>query len=106
KPEIIAPAMWVAAPVLPGSESYAQAEALSQIAQAPDYMLNSIARLTDQPDYLLSGLASELWQKAGLPESSRRASADMIRALAEFQLNQSKIVATHYQHVDGTSFAA
>jgi serine protease AprX len=106
KPEIIAPAIWVAAPILPGSEFYERAEALSQIAHAPDYMLDSIARLMAQPDYVLSGLASELWQRAGLPESSRRAHADMIRALVESRLNESKIVATHYQHVDGTSFAA
>ena len=106
KPEIIAPAIWVAAPILPGSEFYEQAEALSQIADAPDYMLDRLARLMAQPDYVLSGLASELWQRAGLPESSRRAPADMIRALVESRLNESKIVATHYQRVDGTSFAA
>lgn len=106
KPEIIAPAIWVAAPILPGSDIYERAEALSQIAHAPDYLLDSIARLMDQPDYVLSGLASELWQKAGLPESSRRAPAERVRALVESRLDDSKIVATHYQHVDGTSFAA
>jgi len=36
KPEILAPAIWVAAPILPGSRFYEQAEALSQIAYAPD----------------------------------------------------------------------
>lgn len=106
KPEIIAPAIWVAAPILPGTGFYDSASALSQIANAPDYMLSSIARLTDQPDYLLSDLASELWQKAGLPDSFRRERPDVIRALAESRLRESKVVATHYQHVDGTSFAA
>lgn len=57
KPEIVAPAMWIAAPILPGTEFYERAEALSQ-----------------------SG--------------------------TEDELKQQKIVATHYQHVDGTSFAA
>jgi serine protease AprX len=106
KPEIIAPAIWVAAPILPGSRFYEQAEALSQIAYAPDYLLSSMARLTDRPDYLLNDLASELWQKAGLPDTFHRERPDVIRALAESRLRESKVVAAHYQHVDGTSFAA
>lgn len=61
KPEIVAPAMWIAAPILPGTDLYYRAEALSQIPAAPD---------------------------------------------AENVLRELKIVATHYQHVDGTSFAA
>lgn len=106
KPEILAPAIWVAAPILPGSSFYERAAALSQIAYAPDYLLGSIARLTDQPDYLLSDLASELWQKAGLPDTVPHERPEVIRALAESKLRESKVVATHYQHVDGTSFAA
>src|SRR4030095_15864245 len=43
KPEIIAPAMWVAAPILPGTASYERAEALSRLAAAPDYQLPSLA---------------------------------------------------------------
>ena len=58
KPEIVAPAMWVAAPILPGTDFYDRAEALSQLAAAEDV------------------------------------------------LRHEKIVAAHYQHVDGTSFAA
>ena len=61
KPELVAPAMWVAAPILPGTNLYDQAEALSQLAAAPH---------------------------------------------VEDELRELKIVATHYQHVDGTSFAA
>ena len=60
KPEIVAPAMWIAAPILPGTGLYRRAEALS--------------RLT----------ANDV----------------------EGVLEQEKIVAAHYQHVDGTSFAA
>ncbi len=92
KPEIIAPAIWVAAPILPGTDSYYQAEALSQLAAAPEY--------------LLKRLAMELEQKAGLPKSIRRASPEEIRATVEALIKERKIVATHYQHVDGTSFAA
>ena len=67
KPEIVAPAMWIAAPILPGTGFYERAEALSRLA-ADD--------------------------------------ATEIRSYVEAALQQQKIVATHYQHVDGTSFAA
>lgn len=66
KPEIVAPAMWVAAPILPGTASYERAEALSSLAN----------------------------------------SDGALRSCVEAALTQEKIVATHYQHVDGTSFAA
>ncbi len=89
KPEIVAPAMWVAAPILPGTRLYERAEALSRLAAAPDYELPSFAR--------------ELQQAAELPTQS---TATMIRSDVETALLQLKIVATHYQHVDGTSFAA
>lgn len=92
KPEVVAPAMWVAAPILPGTTSYERAEALSRLAAAPDYQLPSLAR--------------ELKQTAGLPEQVVNSGAISIRAYIENALAQEKIVATHYQHVDGTSFAA
>ncbi|HEU4388522.1 MAG TPA: S8 family serine peptidase, partial [Blastocatellia bacterium] len=94
KPEIVAPAMWVAAPVLPGTESYSRAEALSQIADSPDYLIRDIAR------------AGELWIRAGLPPDLRSAGVDSIRSEVSRLLKEGKVVAAHYQHVDGTSFAA
>jgi serine protease AprX len=92
KPEIIAPAMWVAAPVLPGTDLYRMAEGLSQVASAPDYQLRGILR--------------QVWREADLPESLLEAEPGTIRAAVETLLSRNKIVATHYQHVDGTSFAA
>jgi serine protease AprX len=65
KPEILAPAMWIAAPILPGTEFYERAETLSRLA----------AGIENRPE-------------------------------VELALQQEKIVAAHYQHVDGTSFAA
>jgi len=87
KPEIVAPAMWVAAPILPGTKDYERAEALSRLAAAADYELPHLAR--------------EL-KVAELPDVD----ATGIRAYVEAALQQEKIVAAHYQHVDGTSFAA
>lgn len=92
KPEIVAPAIWVAAPILPETDSYRRAEALSVIAAAPNYQLQK--------------LVSDLWRDAEWPLSMAAASPTEIRDLAETDIRESKIVATHYQHVDGTSFAA
>lgn len=92
KPEVIAPAMWVAAPILPSTEFYERATALSQLAAAPDYLLNT--------------LVAELWQVAEVSPEFAQAEPELIRSMVEAKLRESKIVATHYQHVDGTSFAA
>jgi serine protease AprX len=92
KPEIVAPAMWVAAPILPGTSFYERAEALSRLSAAVDYELPTVAR--------------ELQNAAELPEQLLNSDANAIRAYVDSALQQLKIVATHYQHVDGTSFAA
>jgi serine protease AprX len=92
KPEIIAPAMFVAAPILPGTADYEAAEILSMLAGAPDYSLRR--------------LLAEYWQKAALAPDALTIETDAARRLIEQALERRKIVATHYQHVDGTSFAA
>jgi serine protease AprX len=92
KPEIVAPAIWVAAPILPNTEAYRQAEALSSLATMPDYRLRIALR--------------HLRHVAGLPASLASADTTTMRAEIERALRERKIVATHYQHVDGTSFAA
>jgi serine protease AprX len=92
KPEIVAPAMWVAAPILPATKLYERAEALSHLAAAVDYQLPALAR--------------ELKDAAELPESVANIDPKGIRAYVDAALHEAKIVAAHYQHVDGTSFAA
>ncbi|MBI4470260.1 MAG: S8 family serine peptidase [Acidobacteria bacterium] len=92
KPEILAPAMWVAAPILPGTPQYKKATILSQLAEAPDY---SIRRLTTQ-----------LWPEAEGIDSLADGRPEAVRAAVESMIQQEKIISAHYQHVDGTSFAA
>lgn len=92
KPEIIAPAMFVAAPILPETEDYQIAETLSLLADAPDYSF----RL----------LLEKHREKAELPLDILSLETDRARKLIEYQLHRRKVVATHYIHVDGTSFAA
>lgn len=92
KPEIIAPAMYVAAPILPETEDYRRAEALSLIANSPDYLFRQT---------FLNN-----WRNAGLPEYILSTAVSTARDIVEQEMIRRKIVATHYQHVDGTSFAA
>ncbi len=92
KPELIAPAMWVAAPILPNTDLYRRAESLSLIVQAPDYQLREVAE--------------RVWPHTGLPESLLHEQPETIRQAAELSLKDDSVVATHYKHVDGTSFAA
>ncbi|REJ75992.1 MAG: serine protease [Acidobacteria bacterium] len=89
KPEVIAPAMYVAAPILPGTDDYRAAEALSALYSAPDY--------------LFAKLLPVLGPIAGIGRESEPAAA---RTEVESHMQTRKIVAAHYQHVDGTSFAA
>ena len=84
--------MWVAAPILPGTAFFEKAEALSLLAAASDYQLHTLSR--------------ELEEKAELPEAIVVSDVAAIRKFVESELKRQKIVAAHYQHVDGTSFAA
>jgi serine protease AprX len=92
KPEIIAPAMWVAAPILPGTPAYARAQALARLSATPDNRL--VAAVRDVGP-----------ETIGLPEANWPG-PDALRAWVDGKLREEKIVAAHYQHVDGTSFAA
>ncbi len=92
KPELIAPAMFVAAPILPGTDSFLRAEILSRLAAAPDYQLPKLWRETEMTAKLFSAMT--------------RLEPQALRSFVDNELNRQKIVAPHYQHVDGTSFAA
>lgn len=93
KPEIIAPAMHIAAPILPETPDYKAAEMLEWIYNAPDWKFGNILY--------------EHWHQADLPERILyQRSREAQREIIERVWQERKTVATHYQHVDGTSFAA
>jgi len=92
KPEIIAPAIWIAAPILPLTDAFKKAEALTELSEAPDYELPALAR--------------KKRNVVQFPESLTLHDPATIRAEVEFLLRENKIISSHYQHVDGTSFAA
>lgn len=92
KPEIVAPAMYVAAPILPGTEDYKAAEILSMLSNAPEYAFRA--------------LLAEYRQGGGLSPDILNLEKREARNLIEYNLRKRNIVAAHYKHVDGTSFAA
>ena len=92
KPEVIAPAMWVAAPILPRTSAWRRAEALARLAATPDHSLAAGVR----------GAAEYIGALGGTDLRT----PDALRAAIDAMLREAKIVAAHYQHVDGTSFAA
>jgi serine protease AprX len=92
KPELIAPGIWVAAPILPETSLYREAEALSKINKLSDQALPDALReqLEDLP------FGPEI---LALP-------IEEMRKRIQARLREQKIVGMHYQHVDGTSFSA
>jgi serine protease AprX len=92
KPEVIAPGIWVAAPILPGTPTAAQAELLSRLEATPDAEMQTV--LASHP-----GVDAELDAAAGLGPA-------LLRQLVRLKLRDQKVISGAYKHVDGTSFAS
>ena len=92
KPEVLAPGIFVAAPILPETKMAAEAELLAKLKLAPDERLCEL--LTAQ-----AGICAELDAVCGAP-------AEIIRHVVEAKIGDENIIARSYKHVDGTSFAA
>ncbi|HEY9838929.1 MAG TPA: S8 family serine peptidase, partial [Candidatus Obscuribacterales bacterium] len=92
KPELIAPGIWVAAPILPGTDFYRQAELLSNVVKLKGEAL--VTALKDNYEDMPFG--QDIFE---LPP-------EKIHHQIRQWLRQQKIVGMHYQHVDGTSFSS
>lgn len=92
KPEVIAPGIWIAAPILPGTPTSEQALLFSQLENAKDAELRDIIKRHP-------GLDADLDQAMDLAPY-------MIRNLAWIKVRNHNVISGHYKHVDGTSFAA
>lgn len=92
KPEVIAPGIWVAAPILPGTPTAAQAELLARLSAAPDEELRRVVRAHPAVDAALDA-AVDL-------------EPPLLRQLVVAKLRDAKVISGAYKHVDGTSFAA
>jgi serine protease AprX len=95
KPEIIAPSIWVAAPILPGTPTAEEAELLARLRAAPDHELRELLQQAE-------GINSELDTARNLPPY-------LIRQLISLKTHDTNVINAgggKYKHVDGTSFAA
>ncbi|HSK73600.1 MAG TPA: S8 family serine peptidase [Pyrinomonadaceae bacterium] len=92
KPEIIAPSIWVPAPILPNTPTAQQAELLELLDKAEDEDLHRI--IEEQPD-----VDAELDAALDRP-------VHVIRQIIALKLRRENVITKHYKYVDGTSFAA
>lgn len=92
KPDLVAPAIWIAAPILPGTPEQTEAALLFELLDTPDRYLNA-------------KLANVL-PRTGLSAALLQAGAETARQEILDYITHKKFVTPHYQHADGTSFAA
>jgi len=92
KPEVIAPGIWVAAPILPRTPTAEEAELYSQLHSLPDDELRTVIELHE-------GVDKDLDDAAMLP-------IPLLRQLITIKLREGNVINEHYKYVDGTSFAA
>jgi serine protease AprX len=92
KPEVIAPGIWVAAPILPGTPTAAQAQLLATLAGAQDSELSAIIEAHRAVD--------------GDLDAALALEPPLIRQLVAAKMKGNNVISGTYKHVDGTSFAA
>jgi len=92
KPEMIAPGIWVAAPILPGTPTSAQAQLLATLSGAREGELKAVIEAHQ-------GVDGDLDAALGLE-------LPLIRQLVAAKMKGNNVISGAYKHVDGTSFAA
>ncbi|MBX3297649.1 MAG: S8 family serine peptidase [Acidobacteria bacterium] len=92
KPEVIAPSIWVPAPILPNTPTAQQASFLERLDKSADSELHQIVR--DHP-----GVDAELDAALDRPIHT-------LRQIITIKLRQENVITKHYKYVDGTSFSA
>lgn len=92
KPDLLAPSVWVPAPMVEGSPQEREAELIYDLESLPD-------------DLLAVEIARRFREVSLRADIILRPPAEIRAELAALRLKQ-KYITTHHQHVDGTSFAA
>jgi serine protease AprX len=92
KPELIAPGIWVPAPILPHTPTAEEAELYSKLNAATDEEVRGILEEN-------AGLDQDLDQASSLP-------LPLLRQLITIKLREGNVINPNYKYVDGTSFAA
>ncbi|MFN2454640.1 MAG: S8 family serine peptidase [Pyrinomonadaceae bacterium] len=92
KPEVIAPGIWVPAPILPHTPTAAEAELFATLDNTPDEELRAAVEAHH-------GIDKDLDEASGLP-------VHLLRQLISIKLHEGNVISEHYKYVDGTSFAS
>lgn len=92
KPEVIAPGIWVAGPILPHTPTAIEARLYAELDTALDNELNDII-------VKHKGVDKDL-------DEARDLSVPLLRQLISIKLREGNVINQHYKFVDGTSFAA
>ena len=92
KPEVIAPGIWVPAPILPHTPTAAEAELYARLDRASDEELPALIEES-------KGVDGDIYDARTLPTY-------LIRQLVSVKLHEADVISEHYKFVDGTSFAA
>lgn len=92
KPEIIAPSIWVPAPILPNTPTAKEAALLEVLDKASDGDLHNIIRANP-------GVVAELDSAIDRPVYA-------VRQIIALHLRDENVITRHYKYVDGTSFSA
>ncbi len=92
KPEIIAPSIWIPAPILPDTPTAQQAAMLDVLDKAEDQDLHRIIEANPN-------LEPELDAALDRP-------VHVLRQIIALKLRDENVITRHYKYVDGTSFAA
>lgn len=92
KPEVIAPGIWVAGPILPHTPTAIEARLYAELDAAVDDELSDIILAH-------AGIDKDL-------DEARDLSVPLLRQLISIKLREGNVINEHYKFVDGTSFAA
>jgi serine protease AprX len=92
KPEIIAPGIWVAAPILPATPTAAAAQLCAALDSAADENLRAIILAN-------AGIDKDF-------DDARELPLPLLRQLITIKLREGNVISRHYKYVDGTSFAS
>jgi serine protease AprX len=92
KPEVIAPSIWVPAPILPNTPTAQQAALLDELDKAKDADLHDIIRANP-------GVDPEL-------DAALDRAVHSIRQIILLKIRRENVITKHYKYVDGTSFSA
>jgi len=92
KPEVIAPGIWVAGPILPHTPTSDEAQLYADLDDASDADLRTI--ILER-----TGVDQDLDEAKDLP-------VPLLRQLITIKLHEGNVINQHYKFVDGTSFAA